>query len=144
MRKVDAAYWAGFLDGEGSFGLYKHKAKTPAGFILAPTVQAANTRLEIMQELKAAFGGYITLHKANPKLNRKPLYNWRLTSRRAMEVVKTVLPYLKLKTPQAELLLEAGDILRKRHENGHKSVPYPDRMWSIKNELGILNHRGMK
>jgi hypothetical protein len=140
MKTADAAYWAGFVDGEGCLGLYTHNHRRQWVVVL----QVANTNRGILEQLAENFGGSIsTATQSLP--NAKPCYTWYIASQKAMRVVRTILPHLKIKTRQAELLLEAGEIVSRRRQDGaHHWTPYPHRVLEIKRELTQLNKRGKK
>lgn len=114
LTETDKAWLAGFIDGEGTIGLFKKTPiekgyKKPFSFInrksLVPTVQIVNSNLQILEDIKYALGfGVISRHVYETE-------NWKgshTLSVRAIDEVKVMLelitPYLRLKKKQAELL----------------------------------------
>lgn len=55
--------------------------------------------------LKESFGGYLRIEKPYSE-NSKPLWSWQTTDKNAARCCEAVLPYLRVKRRQAELLLE--------------------------------------
>lgn len=101
MKKTDLAYMAGIVDGEGSISLVLMK-KT-----LTLVVQVTNTNEWLIQSIKMCFGGAVRLAKPlQPEKNWKPTYRWVVTSMQALEFLKLVYPYLRLKKSQAEIAIK--------------------------------------
>ena len=68
-----------------------------------------NTNPILIDWLKQGFGGYTgTYQYGNP--DWKLSYVWRLTGVKAIELVKSVRPFLKLKAPHADQLLAFWDL----------------------------------
>ncbi len=107
LDKVQLAYAAGIMDGEGTIGVYRYKGtgtyKNKISY--RPDVSMANTNLKIVKLFKAWFGGTI-IEKKQIK-NYKVMYRWNLCSYDAVqEMISALLPYLQLKRKQAELILK--------------------------------------
>ena len=74
-------------------------------------VQVTNTNEWLVQWLKMAFGGSVHLLKdGRAEKKWKPVYHWVVTSMQALEVLKLVYPYLRLKKPQAEIAIKFLEI----------------------------------
>lgn len=101
IRDTDHAWAAGFIDGEGTIGLYtKGKNTSPV-----PTLRVSNTDPRPLEKLQRLFGGWV---KASPpKLgNRRPQFFWVLQgSAKIQNVLEAILPYLCVKEKQAALVL---------------------------------------
>ena len=110
LSREDAIYIAGFLDGEGWIGLQKNpiRADKWAYTYYFVRVGVSNTNKEILEWLQAITGkGYIRVNKSNLKLpNRKPCWMWDLSGTDAVELIKLVHPYLKVKKKVVESILE--------------------------------------
>jgi hypothetical protein len=96
------AYLAGIIDGEGCITI--SRASIPSGpnrsYVLSLSV--ANTNYKLPQWIKDNFGGAIYSGKAkNP--NGASRQNWNTYGDHASELLEQVLPYLLLKTEEAEL-----------------------------------------
>lgn len=103
MKKVDLAYAAGIIDGEGSIGIARHSSKScKRGYSLELCVQVTSSDEWLCTWLKFAFGGSLS-HSINSADN--PMWHWIIGARKASEFLKLILPYLKLKHSQAELAI---------------------------------------
>jgi hypothetical protein len=108
MKKTDLAYFAGIVDGEGSIVIHaQHQSKGKysdrkrmTSYVL--TVSVANTNEWIIRQLQFSFGGYVGI-TAHRNAYRRTCYEWNITSVRAMNFLIMLLPYLKIKKPQAEI-----------------------------------------
>ena len=100
---VDAAYLAGFIDGEGTITLSrKHKNENRQ---LAITI--SNTERQILEFcLKAIGAGKIT-NKRITKSHHTPSFTYAIYNRQALTVLKQIEPYLRsYKVRRAQLILE--------------------------------------
>lgn len=107
------AYAAGFIDGEGSIGIARanprkgwHSRGTTPRYEAHVTV--VNTVREPMEWLYQEFGGHLR-NKKPGKEGWKPQYCWVISNRRAVSVLRELLPYLKVKRSQADLLIAFMD-----------------------------------
>jgi len=96
MTELELAYMAGFADGEGCFSVVKWSAGYSARFTVA------NTYLPTLEQFRKAFGGKIYLAHNHGKQG----YDWILQGPLLPFCLQSLLPYLREKKPQAELLLE--------------------------------------
>lgn len=97
LTPTKLAYYAGFLDGEGSFGYYDNRIR----------VCAVNTYLPIIRELASAFGGSWRMRKSDRE-NTRVTYEWQAYGDAAREACVLLYPHLVEKQRQAGLLLEIG------------------------------------
>lgn len=95
--EADLSYAAGYLDGEGCFTVGEH---------WKIFVTCTNTCRAAIDWLQDMFGGTVSGPSRVRKANWRPTYQWKISSKQAAAVVAALLPYLKEKKPQAELLLE--------------------------------------
>lgn len=103
MNPTDLAWLAGFLDGEGCIGIYRHKSNTSRGYQLRVCV--INTDLPSLLKFKFAFGGSIWEHDRKGSLGSKPCWEWQVTAAMAEKAVQQLLPYLVTKAPQGRIAL---------------------------------------
>lgn len=105
-----AAYLAGAMDSDGSIGLRRSTyamrvtgdARVP---IYSERICLKQVTPQIPNLLRDAFGGSLMLQ--SPSVTKgKPLYYWEATNKVAANALVTLLPYLRVKRPQAEALLE--------------------------------------
>lgn len=99
MNKIELAYIAGILDGEG-FITIDHSRKENKYRVC---VGVGNTAKILLDWLQACFGGGIV--KSRKPEGYRDFYQWRLFHGVACEFLLQVIPYLKLKRGQAELAI---------------------------------------
>ena len=104
MKRADLGYTAGIVDGEGCIGIYSPNTKRKHTKYRL-TVSVANTQEWLCQWLKFAWGGRVRLAKTG-KPNSLPLWEWQISAKQAGEFLKLILPYLKIKSPQADIALK--------------------------------------
>ena len=94
---MNAAYMAGFIDADGSFGIYRHNELT---------VQIAQVDRGVLEQIVKAYGGRIvTLREA--KENQQKIYQWYLSRRDQVKtLVEDISPHLIVKKDQAEVVIE--------------------------------------
>ena len=123
------AWAAGFIDGEGSIMVVKHKPHNGVSPSYYVRLKVNNTRLEPLLRLKSLFGGYIIEHKYTaPAKHWKNLFNWVIQGRSASSKLGLELECLKA---------------AKQHQ---KTVALTDRELKrrelILREIKVLNERG--
>ena len=133
--ETDLAYIAGFVDGEGHILILS--ANTGTSFVAQLGI--SNTNVEILEWIQEIFGGYI--YDKQKVKGRKQGYQIRWNRRnRVKEILTLLLPYLKVKRAQAEVVIEFCELLDKsdRSLSGEE--------FSICQELhygiSLLNKRG--
>ena len=120
------AYLAGFLDGEGCFQLAKHKnPRVRRGFGWMPQLSIGQTNKPYMLWLhkKIGYGCFV---------DRNPNYHLIFTSGHLRKLLPHILPYLKRKKEEAELLTIA---LRLIADRGSRREAIHD------DELEVLFHK---
>lgn len=156
MTAEEAAWLAGFLDGEGSFQIWhvsskrdRHVRSTSVGI----SVSQAAPRDDILRELAARHGGSVSSHgteRRNAKHNAS--FRWLLTGPRAADLCRAMLPYLRLKRRQAELVIEHQATKAPSHVGARRGRPraelrVPPEIMARRDaqmaELRTLNARGV-
>ncbi|MHA1773399.1 MAG: LAGLIDADG family homing endonuclease [Candidatus Heimdallarchaeota archaeon] len=149
MTDEEFLIWlAGFVDGEGSFFITKSsdKRRKTQNFQLYPKIDICNTDWKVLEEIRKRLG-IGAIHKKPKKGNRKT--QKAFITRNQAEILKLtelLIPYLKVKRKQAELLREFV-LLRKQANTtglGGRRVSYSDRAIHIYKELKALNKRGVE
>jgi hypothetical protein len=104
--KINTAYIAGFFDGEGSITIHHNYRPSPRGKSPNHTLQVSvgNTEPSIPKYLHQSFGGCLVIRPATG--NWRQVTQWIVRSNGAKEFLKTVLPFLRQKYPQAELAIQ--------------------------------------
>ena len=131
MNKLDLAYLAGIMDSDGSFTIVKdssrerREGKTPAYGEMLSISQCEPEAIQLMASL---FGGHIHAERV-PHSTRRTLYHWQATHTKAIAIVHALLPYLRIKRAQGEVLLALRAIKeRGKKANTHKTGTYANRL----------------
>lgn len=138
---LSAEYVAGFVDGEGSF-IVRPSNNTPGAMI---TVSNTDARvLVLMQHTLDAWGVKSSVYvRAQQIDNRKQVRVLNVHSCDSVHKLCTILrPYLIIKRPHAELLIEFINIRWQCHKTSWKS--HSPREDEIYEEVKALNKRGPK
>jgi len=104
-EKEKLAYLAGLIDGEGTITLLP---TYPDRGIYATYLIVSNSEERLMNWLIKNFGGVVKeVRSRNSSLrSTKKCFNWILRTKKAAEIIEKCLPYLIVKRPQAEVILE--------------------------------------
>ena len=134
MKQTDIIYLAGFIDGEGSITMI-HGINN--GY--SPFIAITNTNKAIIEWVQKRVGrGKIHAYEAW-KEGQKPYYTWRIYNRQALELAKELLPYLKIKRVQAQLLIDYYEGFELNKQN---QLANPDSS-KIMGKFRALNQRGV-
>lgn len=104
----DLAYLAGIIDGEGTIGIYYHKGRNS----YRVKIYVVNTYKPLIDWLGSVFGGFV--YKRN-HTKWKTRYEWHL-GENAMELLKSLIPYLKIKKDQAILALGFRENFKRKED----------------------------
>lgn len=113
ISDIDAAYFAGFIDADGTitFGSSRKRPDGSRGLPM-PMVLVVNTDWRIIEMLKEQTGvgcAYITkatkLREDQNKENWNPVHRYQVTGLAAIELIQRVRPYLRLKTDRADVVV---------------------------------------
>jgi len=109
MKKIDLAYTAGIIDGEGCIHIRRQRDKRyHSCFKYGLMVSVASTDEWLCKWLQMCWGGSVRYcQKANPKW--RPHWIWQLSSRQANSLLKVIVPYMRIKRPQAEVAIGFQD-----------------------------------
>ena len=125
------AYLAGAIDSDGSISIKRstygrRKLKDRVSPMYYPRISLRQISPIIPTLLKEAFGGVIYIGKPSAKKG-KMLYGYEATNLIGERAIRQLLPYLRLKKRQAEIILELQEI-RKSGRDGHR-VGYQKNRW---------------
>jgi hypothetical protein len=125
MDETTLAYLAGAMDSDGSFGIKRHTyAMRIRGDASQPVYSERASLKQVTPEiphlLKDTFGGRCAPQNASSK-NGRPLWGWDATDVIAATAAKRLLPFLRVKKPQAELMLE---LRRTKTDDRYKQIAY--------------------
>ena len=111
MRKVDIAYTAGIIDGEGCIHIRRqHDKRYGNCFKYTLSVSVTSAEEWLCKWLQFSWGGSVhnqDRRKEHPKW--KLYWHWAIASRQANAMLKAIVPYLRIKRPQAEIAIGFQD-----------------------------------
>ena len=157
--KIDLAYLAGIVDGEGTISFQKnHHVKCWRGWQINPRVGICNTSVPMINYLKELFQKVKIAYSCSIKQEsgRKDTYVLQVSRHdHILRLLKLITPFLVAKTGQARLVKEWIEIQNERHNSMHFRNPrtgqisgaekqdYTIRQMDIYQETKELNHRGL-
>ena len=109
LNKIQLAYIAGILDGEGHISITRNMCRTCVrGYRHRVQIAITNSELKLMRILKNWFGGHIQNIQIDEKHNyRKQCYCWKQWAvNEQLEFLKLIEPYLFLKRRQAQICID--------------------------------------
>lgn len=131
LSPLDAAYFAGLFDGEGSVILYMRRTA------VAMRIHIANTYVPILEWVKETTGvGSVMAGKKASNVNKAGWW-WACNAEAAESVLRQIRPYLRIKAEQADLALETQARLRDPQLKA-------DRTWQseYRERMQAMNRRG--
>lgn len=99
VKLNDLAYAAGFIEADGCFHL------TNSGV----AVRVSNKHVPTLEWFKEKFGG-----RLNSKVKPTNCWDWNLHGPNAVEFTKQLLPFLKMKIREADILIKFGSKINPR------------------------------
>lgn len=108
LSETSKAYMAGLFDGEGMVAVRKRVDESTSGKKCYYTLrtQISNTNPDPLDMIYDIWGGGINKRIDIRGGNRRPIYDWILTSSKAADFLTAVLPYLIIKKNEAILAIE--------------------------------------
>ena len=101
LTKLEVAYLAGIIDGEGCIGLAWRTKK-----YVTPTLQVGNTNYDLIEWLVGITGSCYFVPERRDKPNWKDRYLWRCAGMQARELIRMTYPFLIVKKRQARVVLK--------------------------------------
>ena len=106
MRKWEAAYLAGLIDGEGCIGIYARKPNGTRRFLYHQLqVIVGMGEPEAIDFMAQVTAGYHSL-RYNRDIKGHTVHEIRLYGQKGASFLKEILPFLRNKRPQAEIAIE--------------------------------------
>lgn len=137
---LDRAYLAGLIDGEGSFycgGIGTHRNKT-----CYPIFAIGMTDEDVLTWMAGLFGcsiSYVLKRTKNPKW--KDQYFVRLSGTRVQILCQILLPYLRVKRQQAELICRFPCDARKAPGFRIAGSEINTERYRLRDQINALNHK---
>ena len=146
--KETLAYFAGILDGEGTFTVIvvKHRhydipwhrglKRTGRGFQLVPNMSFVQKSKPMVDWAKETLGGIVYSR------NVGGMYGWRIQRLDALTVlIPQLLPYLRLKKEQAKVVLGFAQHRQAQEvTDGNYQAPYDDICFELAERVRLLNN----
>ena len=113
--KLFLSYLAGFVDGEGTISISRRTRDKQRGwFSYDPYLSIVDSDIEVMKYIKdrIGFGSLRLISKSRLKkraelsIMTKPCYGLWFPNEKGRELIKALLPYLRVKANQARLVLD--------------------------------------
>jgi DNA modification methylase len=152
------AYLAGIIDGEGSLSIKKstyrmrsEKHRDMKHPEYSPRVSVKNLNKDVLMLLRQEFGGCVYREKQiyqgrNSFKRNRILWAYDVHSRRAYNLVKTLYPFLIIKKPQAEIILQLEQVkkdAKREYSPGFYGKPYDketiDKLESLYQKMKKVN-----
>ena len=129
------AYSAGIIDGEGTITIAKTGGtQDKPRYALRATVTSTDECLPLFLSLN--FGGGVRLIESNsPK--HKDCWCWEISSRKAVKFLSAILPYLRIKHPQAELAISFQS---RKHYYGSNKKTKAERVLDQADKILMLSY----
>jgi hypothetical protein len=110
MNDVDLAYIAGLIDGEGYIGIKKstYQIRVVKDMVNPSYHERIQIRMvdeEAIKFIADNFGGFYYKEKPHSR-SPKPLYCYQASDLKATNILKQILPFLKVKRKNAEIVLK--------------------------------------
>ena len=138
---MKTAYIAGLFDGEGWITIGLFKTATRNRYSLYAGINMTDPRA--LRDISDIFGGYFKLQKRKKETHR-PLHSWIVTTQKASDFIKTVMPFLIIKKEEAALAIRFQERIDRRVTGKYRSGPLSaneitTREW-YRSELRRLKH----
>ena len=116
-KDADLAYFAGLLDGEGSFELHSRGVGAGNFFNIGSRLSISSTTPSLLYWVEERFGGNIR-RRGRPTVVGNMVWHWSIDGQKAVDLIEYVRPFLVEKQTQAWLLQEYW-ASRKRSKGPH-------------------------
>ena len=106
-RDVELAWQAGIIDGEGTITISKQIRKERASPSFRPFIVVTNTNINIVSPFSTMWGGPIYRNvDARTEKKWSDSFDWYCPQGKVVEFLTSIIPYLRGKSKQAELVIE--------------------------------------
>lgn len=138
LSDIELSYMAGLFDGEGSIGVCKSKNKRlKRGYRFILQVQLTMVEKDMVYHFKNRFGGHVRESKYK---NRRRIYHWVITCRKARIFLDTIYPHLKIKKPQAKIGIDYQNKIKYQPRLSDSEYKYKE---ECREKIMDLNAKGL-
>jgi hypothetical protein len=121
VEYMDLAYIAGFVDADGHITIARRKRGYSDDNRYDAMVMVANLDEQTLRWIHSLFGGFLRLRKQQEP-NWRPVWEWSLQTDPTVSLfLKQIIPFLRTKNQQAQVVLEFTTNVTKR--SGHPPGP---------------------
>lgn len=145
VTPLDLAYLAGFIDGEGCFYIGNIQGISKCTGNKYPNyhciLKISNNCVHVLEWINQTFRGRITTHNKKTKSADRNFitYDVWFTGNLLTDLTKMLMPFLKIKKPQAEVMLQMRETFPRSGSRGPKKALQP--ILEIRENLHIQMHR---
>jgi len=145
--RISDEYLAGFVDAEGSLMIAKFRATSPGNWYYRARASLDNVDGHVLREIQRTYGG-IMFRQRRRKSGWRVVYKLVWTGDRTERLLHPILPHLRVKREQGELLLR---FIQHRSQTslrriGTRATPLPDQVVALREgfhaRMRELNARG--
>ena len=146
MENTEIAYIAGLFDGEGCVQFryrtrfIKREREARQTDQTHVVVSVNNTNTSVLEYLRSKLGGAIHFLKTSG--NRKPYYEWRARRSQSFDILRMMLPYLRIKRERVFLLLAHETLIRRRGNT--RSEQDKETLRALDSQFKALNKTGLR
>ena len=142
VTQTDLAYLAGLIDGEGCFyiGYVQTRSKSIKRNYHC-ILKISNNCKEVLEWVHITFGGRTTVFNKKRKDHTRNFitYDWYASGYLIRDLTVLILPYLKIKKAQAEIMIQMRNTFPESGSRG--PVQPPADILAIRSKLCVLMHR---
>lgn len=148
VTRLDLAYLAGFIDGEGCFFIGHHLCKSKTTGNKYPNyhtiLKISNNCKNVLDWIQKTFGGRITKFNKNRLKDRNDFtYEVYMTGNLLTDITEMLLPFLKVKHEHAKVMLEMRKTFSRTGSRGPiKQLPdVLEKRRELRDQMTQLNSR---
>lgn len=142
MNDTELAYMAGIVDGEGSITVSYRRRKQYGDVQARIGLSVYNSDMRLLHWIKQRFEG--SIHVQQRLGHWKPSGAWHLSDRSACSALKQLLPFLVIKSAQAELAIQFQATKMSPSQGCKSGLPQSiiEKRKVLVNKLKQLNRKG--
>jgi len=140
LSDIQKGYLSGLIDGEGWVGMTRSISKKSGNYNYVPSIVIGNTHKSILDTKEEIGVGNICFRKSKNK-KHKNVFIWTLSSNPIRAILPQIIPHLKIKKKQAELICQYLELVCKANIREYRSQ-YFQEVDEIYSKIKELNKRG--